>query len=294
MKTIQKVKISNALMSAGIALTLMVAACSKKENVTPVVNTEGSGVRLSAVSTKPCTVDLDIKGLDNEQHLNRKFQFRRVENFSGGNGGWGGRGDRGWKEDLVELTFDAVQQKFVGTNIYPANRITSITGPFTEGYYIFRVAYQVPGDEDRWFYTGNNQPVHIKAKPTSSTSNPQGGGRKRMSIEADMAAAKSFPAYERGVVVLNFTELNNIDLNDIGSAIIKTRVSSSSAENGSDYQKIASTSSIRISCDYINNRLIIKGLANGLPYDFKIDFDGVDVEIKNVVASGVQIIPTVN
>lgn len=297
MKSIQKLKVSNALFSTGVALTLMITACSKKDQVVPSRNIAESAsvMQVSAVSERLSTVRIEVKGLDDQQHLNRHFEYRRVETIGGGGGGgWGGRGGRDWKDDLTELVFDAVQQKFIATDIYPTNGVTTITGPFPDGDYIFRVRYQVPGDEDRWFNSAYTVPVRIKAKP--ATSSPQGGGgrRKSMSIEADLTAAKAFPVWERGVVVLNFTELNNIDLNDIGTAIIKSRVSSPADDRASDYQKISGSNSIRILCDYINNKLVIKGLANGVPYDFKINLDGVEVEVKNVVASGGAIVPSLN
>lgn len=292
MKLIQKLKISNALISASMALTLLIAACSKNNKIAPMNPSQPktSDTRLSAVSDKPSTVNIEVKGLDNEQHLNRKFQYRRIETTSGG--GWGGRDqDRSWKEDLGELIYDPSQQKFVQTIVYPFNRCITITGPFVEGNYIFRMAYQVPGDNDRWFYTEHTAPVYIKAKQVPSTSGPS-GHRKSMRVEADLNAAKAFPAYERGVIVLNFIELNNINLNDITSAIIKTKVSNS--EYPGDYQKIDTSNFIHVTCDYINNRFIITGLATGIPYDLKINLDGVEAEVKNIASSGVRIIPTIN
>lgn len=296
MKSIQKLKVSNALLSTGVALTLMITACSKKDQVVPLANVAeaASAMQVSAVSERPSTVKIRVEGLDDQQHLNRHFEYRRVQTAmgGGGGGGWRGRGGLDWKDDLNELVFDALQQKFIQTDIYPQNGFTTIVGEFPDGDYQFRIAYQVPGDNETWFTTSSSVPVQIKGKPAQSSPQSGGGRRKSMSIQPDLNAAKAFPVWERGVVVLNFTDLNNIDLNDIGRAIIKSRVSPAPPEK--DYQTIAASSSIRILCDYVNNKLLIKGLANGVTYDFKINFDGVEVEVKNVVASGVSIVPSLN
>lgn len=108
-----------------------------------------------------------------------------------------------------------------------------------------------------------------------------------MTITPDHAAASADLSDKGGLIVLNFTELINIDLSNIKSAIIKTRI----ASTNDDYHKIDSSSNINIICDHINNNFIIRNLGKGISYDIKIIIDGVERIVKNVTTTGTKVSP---
>ena len=102
-----------------------------------------------------------------------------------------------------------------------------------------------------------------------------------MTITPDHAAASADLSDQGGLIVLNFTELINIDLSNIKSAIMLEIFISI----------FISSSNINIICDHINNNFIIRNLGKGISYDIKIIIDGVERIVKNVTTTGTKVSP---
>lgn len=289
MKSIQKLRIANILISTSTVLILAITGCSKKDHVTPSVDMNKSKplrMQVSAVAEKPNSITVKVSGFDHREHLNARFQYSLVKKSSSGNIiDW-----IDWKEDWTESTYESSGQTFNRQSVYFQGGTNTFRAPFIDGeYYIFRITYKRPGGGDIWFYTAPTEHIIGRTKQVKpKTETPNANFTKSMTITPDYTAASSYRSYNRGVIVLNFTELVNIDLNNIKRAAIKTRLASTGDE---DYYKIENGSYINIMCDHNNDSFIIKGLGSGISYDIKIIIDGVERIVKNVTTTGTKVSP---
>ena len=243
MKSISKLKVTRILISTGTALILAITACSKKDHVTPSVDMNKSkplSMQVSAVAEQPNSVTVRVHGLYGWEHLNPRFEYGLVKKSSSGDIiSWSD-----WKGDSEESTYEKFSQTFRRQQIYISNGAHIIRAPFIDGEsYIFRIAYKVPGGGDILFYTAPTDPIFVRTKQIKPTTETPNGTKfmKSMTITPDHAAASADLSDQGGLIVLNFTELINIDLSNIKSAIIKTRI----ASTNDDYHKIDSSSNIK-------------------------------------------------
>ena len=281
MKSISKLKVTRILISTGTALILAITGCSKKDHVTPSVDMNKSkplSMQVSAVAKQPNSVSVEVSGLNYYQHINAKYQYSLVKKAPSGD-------IFDWKEVLNTSRYYSYNKTFHKKQyVIPNNGSNTIRASFIDGErYIFRIAYKVPGGGDIWFYTAPTEPVTVSAKPKVKVVH-DAKARQSMTITPDFIAAGSYIGQNReeGIIVLNLTELVNIDLNNIKSASVETRIASTE----SSFYEVGHP--VRVECDHINDSFIMEGLGEGINYDIKIIIDGVERIVKNVKASGTK------
>lgn len=82
MKSIQKLRITNILISTSTVLIFAITGCSKKDHVTPSVDMNKSkplSMQVSAVAEQPNSVTVRVHGLYSGEHLNPRFEYGLVK-----------------------------------------------------------------------------------------------------------------------------------------------------------------------------------------------------------------------
>lgn len=287
MKSIQKLRITNILISTSTVLILAITGCSKKDPVTPSVDMNKSkplSIKVATVAYIPNSVTVNVSGFDNYQYSRARFQYSLVKKSSQEN-------INDWQEAPTTSRYYNYDKTFQKEFAFIKNGPNAIRASFINGeQYIFRIAYKVPGGGDILFYTKPTEPVTVSTKPKIKPYH-DAKAPKSMTITPDFIATNSYAdSYSRGIIILNLTELINIDLNNIKSASIATRIASTkSSFNGVE----PNSSGVNVTCDHINDSFIIKGLGKGINYDIKIVIDGVERIVGNVKASGTKKSPLI-
>lgn len=262
MIAILKPKTTHALIAVAVACALTISSCAKKDLEPHTIDNnkpKSLNIQATTIPEKPNAVNIHVTGLKDRYHINPKFQYSIV-NIS--QNGAIIDDSRNWQEESDESF--CIQNRFYREHIPTAsNGANHIRAPFINGqYYIYRIAYQIPGGGNQWLYTPHTKPIIVVAKTIAEASHDI----DLITITYDHHATNSYSSNEHeGTIALKY---NGPDLNNVKSAIFETRIASTN--HNDPYYRI---DHLDITYNHFNNLLIIKGLAPGVSYDIKIKID---------------------